>query len=69
MVAIQKINEQSETSIFEIVSNGQLWQFGKLKSNLFNKNNKAYTIYNLDNLLGAINYIFSQCSQSKLNSE
>ncbi len=62
MVAIQKINEQSEQQrIFGIVSNGQLWQFGQLKANLFTRNFRAYTIYNLEQLFAAINFIFSQC--------
>jgi hypothetical protein len=62
MVAIQKINQQSESqNIFGIVSNGQFWQFGKLKSNLFAREIKSYTLSNLDTLFAALNYIFIQC--------
>ncbi|MGK7872652.1 MAG: hypothetical protein AB4426_04865 [Xenococcaceae cyanobacterium] len=68
MVAIQKINEQSEQTIFGIVSNGQLWQFGKLKANLYTKEIKSYTISDLERLYAAINYVFSQC-ELELNSE
>ncbi|MBW4507517.1 MAG: hypothetical protein KME64_13535 [Scytonematopsis contorta HA4267-MV1] len=62
MVAIQKINQQSEfQNIFGIVSNGQFWQFGKLKSNLFTREIKSYTLSDLDMLFAALNYIFVQC--------
>jgi hypothetical protein len=62
MVAIQKINQQSEfQNIFGIVSNGQFWQFGKLKSNLFTREIKSYTLSDLDMLFAALNYIFIKC--------
>ncbi|NEO77719.1 hypothetical protein [Moorena sp. SIO4G3] len=61
MVAIQKINDQSEQTIFGIVSNGQLWQFGKLKGNLYTREINNYTISDLERVYSAINYIFSQC--------
>ncbi|HAA31746.1 MAG TPA: hypothetical protein DCE56_33675, partial [Cyanobacteria bacterium UBA8553] len=62
MVAIQKINERSEQqTIFGIVSNGQFWQFGKLKGNSFIRNFQGYTIYNLEQLFAVLNYIFIQC--------
>jgi hypothetical protein len=62
MVAIQKLNERPEQqTVYGIVSNGQLWQFGQLKGNLFTRNFKAYTIYYLEQLFAAINYVFVQC--------
>ncbi|MEQ9353882.1 hypothetical protein [Coleofasciculus chthonoplastes] len=62
MVAIQKMNDHSEQqTIYGIVSNGQLWQFGKLQNNRFTKNFAAYTIYNLEQLFAALNYVFRQC--------
>lgn len=62
MLAMQKINEPSETqTIFGIVSNGKLWEFGKLEGNLFTQNIAAYTLVELERLLGAIAYVFRQC--------
>ncbi len=62
MVAIQKINgELAQQTIFGIVSNGQFWQFGKLKGNIFTKEFKSYTISELERVLAAVNYIFGQC--------
>jgi hypothetical protein len=61
MVAIQKINAIPKQTIFGIVSNGQLWQFGKLQANLLTREAQSYTISDLPRLYGAICYIFDQC--------
>ncbi|MCP2732464.1 hypothetical protein NJ959_28950 [Symplocastrum sp. BBK-W-15] len=61
MVAAQKINESPEQTLFGIVSNGKIWEFGKLSLDRFVKNIKSYYISDLDELFGAINYLFDQC--------
>ncbi|NET83861.1 MAG: hypothetical protein F6J94_18615 [Moorea sp. SIO1F2] len=69
MIAIQKLNDQSEQTIFGIVSNGQLWQFGKLKGNLYTREINNYTISDLERLYSAINYVFSQCELELENQQ
>ncbi len=61
MIAAQRLNENSEQEVFGIVSNGDRWQLGKLKSNVFTGNQMFYTIQELDKLFAAINYVFQQC--------
>ena len=61
MIAAQRLNENPEQEVFEIVSNGDIWQLGKLKSNVFTRNQTFYTIQELDKLFAAINYVFQQC--------
>ena len=61
MIAAQRLNENSEQDVFGIVSNGDRWQLGKLKSNVFTRNQTFYTIQELDKLFAAINYVFQQC--------
>lgn len=61
MIAAQRLNENSEQDVFGIVSNGDRWQLGKLKSNIFTRNQRFYTIQELDKLFAAINYVFKQC--------
>lgn len=62
MLAMQKMNEPSETqTIFGLVSNGKLWEFGKLKGDVFTQNITGYTLVELERLLGAIAFIFRQC--------
>ena len=61
MYAIQQLNKEPNQRVFGIVSNGDRWQLGKLKSNLFTRNQRFYTIQELDKLFAAINYVFKQC--------
>ncbi|RUT09015.1 hypothetical protein DSM106972_010680 [Dulcicalothrix desertica PCC 7102] len=64
MVAIQKINQNLEQDIYGIVSNGQFWQFGKLKGNIYTREIKSYTLSDIDKLFAALNYIFMQCQRA-----
>ena len=61
MVAAQRLNDELKITIFGIVSNGATWQFGKLEGQVFTQNVTPYTIYELDKLFAAVNYIFQQC--------
>ncbi|MGD1807865.1 hypothetical protein ACP6PL_20850 [Dapis sp. BLCC M126] len=61
LVAVQKINNNLEQTIFGIVSNGQVWQFGKLKGDIFTRNIASYSIEYLDRLFAVVNYVFQQC--------
>ncbi|MCP2727181.1 hypothetical protein [Limnofasciculus baicalensis] len=61
MIAAQRLNDNPEQEVFGIVSNGDIWQLGKLKSNVFTRNQIFYTIQALDKLFAAINYVFQQC--------
>ena len=61
MIAAQRLNAELTITIFGIVSNGDRWQFGKLEAEVFTKNNAPYSIYELDKLFAAVNYVFQQC--------
>ena len=61
LVAVQKINNSSEQTLFGIVTNGKVWQFGKFQEGLFTRNQTFYTIQDLDGLFAAVQYIFQQC--------
>lgn len=61
MVAVQRLNSESEQTIFGIVSNGAVWQFGKLNLDIFTQNKIFYTIQDLERLFAAVNYVFQQC--------
>lgn len=61
MIAVQKLNHNPEQTIFGIVSNGEIWEFGKLRLDVFTKNITFYTIQNLEQLFSSVNYIFKQC--------
>ena len=61
MIAAQKLNEKPAQEVFGIASNGGVWQFAKLKGNVFTKNQQSYLIDDLNRLFAAINYVFQQC--------
>ncbi|MBD2609474.1 hypothetical protein H6G81_34540 [Scytonema hofmannii FACHB-248] len=61
MLAVQRINNEPEKTIFGIVSNGAVWQFGKLSLDIFTQNKTFYTIQDLEQLFAAVNYVFQQC--------
>lgn len=61
MIAVQRINDDLKKTIFGIVSNGKVWQFGKLNADIFTRSRNFYTIQELDKLFAAVNYIFQQC--------
>jgi hypothetical protein len=54
MVAAQKLNDAVSVTVFGIVSNGKLWQFGKLAQDIFTRNITFYSIQDLDELLAGV---------------
>lgn len=60
MIAAQRLNGLA-VIIFGIVSNGTLWQFGKLEETVFTRNITYYSIQELDKLFAAVNYVFQEC--------
>lgn len=61
LVTAQKLNANPDQStVFGIVSNGKLWEFGKLAQSTFTKNIKYYTLEELVLLMGAIDSIFAE---------
>ncbi|MEQ8462527.1 hypothetical protein [Coleofasciculus chthonoplastes] len=66
MVAAQKLNDELPITVFGIVSNGEKWEFGKLENDKLTKTIQPYTIYQLDRLFAAVNYVFKEC-ESQLN--
>jgi hypothetical protein len=59
MLAAQKINKDHSKKLFGVVSNGKLWEFGALHEEMFTKNRKYYVLENLEELMGAVNFIFA----------
>lgn len=66
MVAAQKLNEKKLT-IFGIVTDGQVWQFGKLTDDIYTYNEKLFTLDDLVELLGALDYIYEKMLQETEN--
>jgi hypothetical protein len=62
-VVCQKINGTQDILILSIVTTGDTWQFGKLEQNRFIKNSIPASIQPVDELLGILDVLFSECEQ------
>lgn len=60
LIAVQKLNNNQNNIVFAIVSNGKVWEFGKLKNTIFTKNIKYYTLEERPKLMGAISFLFQE---------
>ncbi len=59
LIAAQKINKNDVFPVYGIVTDGELWQFGRLESNIFTKQKTGLTIDNIEKIFGAINYLLA----------
>jgi hypothetical protein len=57
MVAADHLN-QHQRAVYGIVTDGKLWEFGRLQNQVFTKNIASYTITNLEGLFCCLNYLF-----------
>ena len=62
-MAAQKINGDMESPVYGIVTDGNLWQFGKLEASVFTKDLDNFTIDRLSTLYGAREYMFQLIEQ------
>ena len=58
LIAAQKINGNPDTPVCGIVTDGTLWQFGRLTGDAFIQNRTNFTLDNLPVLFGAVNSVF-----------
>ena len=60
LVAVQKLNQDDINPIFGIVTDGELWQFGKLENNIFTKHKHSLTMNNnLIHIFQAMGFLLS----------
>ncbi len=59
LVAVQQLNDDTASSpVFGIVTDGALWEFGKLVGKVFTKNRASYTVDTVASLFGALMSVF-----------
>ena len=58
LVAAQKINDNPDFPVYGIVTDGILWQFGRLLQDEFTRNRTNFSLDNLPILFGAMNSVF-----------
>ena len=65
LVAAQRINDDPDTPVYGIVSDGERWQFGKLTGDAFTRHKTSFSIDNIPTLFGAINAVFKAASTAQ----
>ena len=58
LVAAQKINNDADFPVYGIVTDGTLWQFGRLVGDTFTQNRTDFALANLPTLFGAVDSVF-----------
>lgn len=61
MLAAQKLHNLPELTLYGITTNGPYWQFGKLEGSTFIQDTRFFTVTHLDELCGAVHFVFEQC--------
>ncbi len=63
LVAAQKINDDTALPVHGIVTDGILWQFGRLVEDAFTRNRTNYSLDNLPVLFGAVDSVFEATTE------
>ncbi len=63
LVAAQKLNDNEHQTVYGIVTDAELWQFGKLEGKLFTKNQTRVKIDNLDEIFGALDTLMKSIEE------
>ena len=59
LIAAQKINDDAGFPVYGIVTDGTLWQFGRLIGDTFTQNRTDFALANLPTLFGAVDSVFN----------
>lgn len=62
LVAADRLNSHSRP-VYGIVTDGKLWEFGRLHHQVFTKNSASYTITDLEKLFCVLNGLFDLATQ------
>ncbi|NEQ97133.1 MAG: hypothetical protein F6K30_10470 [Cyanothece sp. SIO2G6] len=66
LIAAQKINDDAQRTVYGIVTDGNLWQFAKLVTNVFTKNSTNFTIDKVANVYGALESLVQLVRQDNI---
>ncbi len=64
MVAAQIANKNTKIPIYGLVTNGILWQFGKLEENKFTIEEKSISAANLQKVFNILNWLFGEAKKN-----
>jgi hypothetical protein len=64
LIAAQKMNKNEAQPVYGIVTDGELWQLGRLLLDVFTKEKTRIAITDLDKLFGAIGFLLADFKDS-----
>ena len=63
LVAAEYLNNNNNLPVYGIVTDGKLWEFGKLFKKEFTKNIEVFTVTKLPLLFGALKFVFDEVNK------
>jgi hypothetical protein len=69
LVAAQRLNRDPHFPVYGIVTDGNLWQFGKLIADVFTKHRDDYTIGDWARLFGALHFILQAITDANYHPQ
>lgn len=63
LIAAKNINKNQEFTVYGIVTDAKLWEFGKLMNTVFTKNIESFKVTELSLLFGALKFIFDEATK------
>jgi hypothetical protein len=64
LIAAQKMNKNEVLPVYAIVTDGELWQFGRLLLDVFTREKTRIAVTDLDKLFGVIAFLLTQLKDS-----
>jgi len=58
MLASQRLNSETDQTVYGCVSNGEVWEFGKLEGQVFTKETGGFALRDLESFFAALNGLF-----------
>jgi len=67
LIAAQKMNQNETQPVYGIVTDGELWQLGRLVGDVFTKEKTRIAITDLDKLFGAIGFLLADFKRLEIS--
>ncbi len=64
LITAQKINNDSGRVVYGIVTDGKIWEFGKLEERVFTKHLQSFTVDDLPELFGALDAVLAASARA-----
>lgn len=66
LIAAQRINANADVPVYGIVTDGTLWQFGRLVDDAFTQNRTDFALAPLPTLFGAVHSVFKAATEAAI---